>query len=182
MENEVVRNILKKNSTDVKKLLNIIEKQEKDLVFENFTNKDALKLGIILTEVCKNSPAPLSMRVFLDDVIVFQYTMEGDSNRRFGWTLRKYNLIRKTGHSSMHGKLRALYLNELQDLYADSETYGFGCGGFPITVKDKGIVGTVAVSGLPDPLDHFLVVEALEKMLNVKTISIPSEVDESWFK
>lgn len=174
--------MMEKNSTGAKKLLEILEKQEEDLVFESFTNKDALSLGIILTEVCKNSPAPLSMRVFLDDVIVFQYTMEGDSNRRFGWTLRKYNLIKKTGHSSMHGKLRALYLNEFQDLYADSDTYGFGCGGFPITVKDKGIVGAVAVSGLPDPLDHLLVVEALEKMLNIETINIPSEVNESWFK
>ena len=174
--------MLEKNRDDAKKLLDILEQQEKDLVFDNFTNQDALKLGIILTEVCKDTPSPLSMRVFLDDVIVFQYTMEGDSNRRFGWTLRKYNLIKKTGHSSMHGKVRALYLNELQDLYLDKDTYGFGCGGFPITVKGKGIVGAVAVSGLPDPLDHFLVVKALEKMLNINTIKIPNEVDESWFK
>lgn len=174
--------MLEKNRDDAKKLLDILEQQEKDLVFDNFTNQDALKLGIILTEVCKETPSPLSMRVFLDDVIVFQYTMEGDSNRRFGWTLRKYNLIKKTGHSSMHGKVRALYLNELQDLYLDKDTYGFGCGGFPITVKGKGIIGAITVSGLPDPLDHFLVVKALEKMLNINTIKIPNEVDESWFK
>lgn len=173
--------MLEKNSTGAKELLNILEKQEKDLVFDTFTNKDALSLGIILTEVCKDTKAPLSMRVFLDDVIVFQYTMEGDSDRRFGWTLRKYNLIKKTGHSSMHGKVRALYLDELQDLYLDSDNYGFGCGGFPITIKGKGIVGAITVSGLPDPFDHFLVVEALEKMLNVKTTKIPSEVDKSWF-
>lgn len=173
--------MLEKNQLGVKELLNILEEQEKALVFDNFSNEDALKLGVILTEVCKNTPKPLSMRIFLNDVIVFQYTMEGDSKTRFGWTSRKYNLIKKTSHSSMHGKLRALYLNELQDLYEDKDNYGFGCGGFPITVKDKGIIGAITVSGLPDPADHFYVVEALEKMLNIKTQTIPKEVDESWF-
>lgn len=174
--------MLEKNREGAIELLKILEEQEKILVFEKFTNKDALKLGLILSEVTKETPAPLSMRVFVEDVIAFQYTMEGDSEKRFGWTFRKYNLIKKTGHSSMHGKVRALYLNELQDLYEDKDTYGFGCGGFPIIVKDKGIIGAVAVSGLPDPKDHAYVIEALEKMLNVKAPIIPNEVDETWFK
>ena len=173
--------MLEKNLEGATQLLKILEKQEEDLVFDNFDNKDALKLGFILSELTKDVPAPISIRVFLDDVIVFQYTMEGDSNRRFGWTLRKYNLIKKTGHSSMHAKVRALYLNELQDLYSDKDTYGFGCGGFPIIVKNKGIIGTLAMSGLEDPIDHLYVVKALEEMLKVKTIKIPSEVDETWF-
>lgn len=173
--------MIEKNQNGVKELLKILESQEEQLVFDSFNNEDALKLGMILTDVTKNTKKPLSMRVFLDDVIVFQYTMEGDSERRFGWTKRKYNLIKKTGHSSMHGKVRALYLNELKDLYSNKEEYGFGCGGFPIIVKGKGIIGAVAVSGLPDPKDHLYVVEALEKMLNIKVQSIPNEVDETWF-
>ena len=174
--------MLEKNRDGANALLEILEEQERILVFDSFTNADALKLGIILTQVCKDTSSPLSMRVFIGDVIVFQYTMEGDSERRFGWTKRKYNLIKKTSHSSMHGKVRAMYLNELQDLYEDKDTYGFGCGGFPITVKGKGIVGAAAVSGLPDPEDHKYVVEALEKMLNVKAPVIPKEVDTTWFK
>ena len=173
--------MLGKNREGALELLKILEEQERVLVFDDFTNKDALKLGIILTEVCKDTPSPLSMRIFINNVIAFQYTMEGDSEKRYDWTFRKYNLIKKTLHSSMHGKVRALYLNELQDLYQDKENYGFGCGGFPIIIKDKGIVGTIVVSGLPDPLDHLLVVEALEKMLGVKAPMIPKEVDESWF-
>lgn len=57
---------------------------------------------------------------------------------------------------------------------------GFGCGGFPIIVKDKGIIGAVAVSGLPDPADHLYVVEALEKMIGVKAPVIPAEINEEW--
>ena len=173
--------MLERNQQGAKELLRILEAQEEKLVFDSFNNEDALKLGIILTEVTKNTEKPLSMRVFLDDEIVFQYTMEGDCEKRFGWTKRKYNLIKKTGHSSMHGKVRALYLGELKELFENKDEYGFGCGGFPIIVKGKGIVGAVAVSGLPDPKDHLYVIEALEKMLNTKVEPIPQEVDESWF-
>lgn len=87
----------------------------------------------------------------MGDIIVYQYAMAGDEASRFGWTFRKYQLVKATGHASMHGKVRLKYLGELADLGAQPETYGFGCGAFPIRVKDQGIIGAVAVSGLPDP-------------------------------
>lgn len=172
--------MLQKNKEGALELLKIIEEQEKTLVFDSFTNADALKLGNTLVEVAKDTPQPLSFRVFMGDTIVFQYAMEGDAETRFGWTYRKYQLIKKTGHSSMHGKVRAMYLGELKDLQAQSDVYGFGCGGFPITVNGQGIVGAVAVSGLPDPADHIYVIEALEKLVGVKAPSIPAEIDEAW--
>lgn len=172
--------MLERNETGARALLEIIEKQEELLVFDKFTNEDALKLGIILTEVTKDTPGPLSMRIFIGDTVVFQYAMEGDAEVRFGWTYRKYQLIKKTGHSSMHGKIRAMFLGELQDLCEQSDIYGFGCGGFPITVKGKGIVGAIAVSGLPDPADHPYVVEALSKYIGVEVPKIPAEIDEQW--
>lgn len=172
--------MIQKNREGARELLNILEKQEEILVFDSFNNADALKLGIILSEVVKDTPAPLSLRIFMGDTIVFQYAMEGDAETRFGWTYRKYQLIKKTGHSSMHGKVRAMFMDELQDLASQPETYGFGCGGFPITVKGQGIIGAIAVSGLPDPADHIYVVRALEKFLGVKAPEIPSEIDEAW--
>ena len=175
-----MHSVLERSAEGAKELIKILEKQEEILAFDKFTNEDALKLGIILTEVTKDTPAPLSMRIFLGDTIVFQYAMEGDAEVRFGWTYRKYQLIKKTGHSSMHGKVRAMFLNELKELCEQPETYGFGCGGFPITVKGQGIVGAIAVSGLPDPADHFYVTKALEKFLGVKAPEIPEEINEEW--
>lgn len=172
--------MLERNREGANELLRILEEQEAVLQFDSFNNQDALKLGIILSEVTKDTPAPLSLRVFLGDVIAFQYAMEGDAETRFGWTYRKYQLIKKTGHSSMHGKVRAMFLGELMDLAKNEAEYGFGCGGFPIIVKDKGIIGAVAVSGLPDPADHLYVVEALEKMIGVKAPVIPAEINEEW--
>ena len=174
--------MLEKNREGAEALLKILEKQEEELVFDSFTNKDAFKLGTILAEMVNESPAPLSIRVFMGDTIVYQYAMEGDAETRFGWTYRKYQLIKTTGHSSMHCRVRLQFMDELKDLEAQPEKYGFGCGGFPIIVKGKGVVGAVAASGLPDPDDHFYVVGALEKMLGVKATEIPAEIDRAWIR
>lgn len=73
--------MLERNRDGAVKLPEILEEEEKLLIFESFSNEDALKLGNILAEIMK------------DSVI-------------------------------------------------------------PITVKGKGLVGAVALSGLPDPADH----------------------------
>lgn len=170
--------MLERNDIGAKELLKVLEKQEEMLVFDDFTNVDALKLGNIMAELTKDEK-PVSMRVFLGENIVFQYTIDPQPEVCYSWTFRKYQLIKKTGHSSMHGKVRMMFLNELQDL-KDDETYGFGCGGFPIIVKGKGIVGAAAISGLPDPADHVYVVKALGQMLGVEAPGFDELIDTAW--
>lgn len=172
--------MLKRDREGAQELLKILESQEKTLIFDSFTNEDALALGNILADLTKDVPMPITIRIFLDDIIVYQYTMKGDEETRFGWTYRKYQLIKKTGHSSMHGKVRAMFLDELQDMYAQTDVYGFGCGGVPIKIKTDGIIGAATISGLPDPADHLYVIKGMEKMLGVKAPQIPDEIDETW--
>lgn len=172
---------IEKNREGGMKLLKILEQQETDLVFESFDRVDALRLGTMLAETINGYSQPLTVRIFVGDIIVYQYVMEGDEASRFDWTYRKYQLVKKTGHSSMHAKVRMQLLGELKDLEAQPDVYGFGCGAFPIAVKGRGIIGGVAVSGLPDPDDHPIVVHALEKMLGKKTEELPEEIGHSFF-
>ena len=165
---------------NIKGLLETLEQQEQELVFDSFTNSDALKLGTILAGKIEQYEEPLTVRIFIGDVIVYQYTKAGDEEFRFGWTYRKYQLVKKTGHSSMHSRIRAQFLGEFADLTAQPEVYGFGCGAFPITVKGKGIIGAATVSGLPDPDDHPIVVHAIEELLGKKTAELPDEVDRAF--
>ena len=39
-------------------------------------------------------------------------------------------------------------------------------GGFPLTVRNAGVIGTICVSGLPHLEDHKLIVDALEEYLS----------------
>lgn len=173
--------MMEKNAEGAGKLLAVLEQQEQDLVFDSFDRKDALRLGTMLAETINTYDQPLTVRVFIGDIIVYQYAMEGDEETRFGWTRRKYQVVKATGHASMHGRVRLQMLGELKELAAQEAENGFGCGAFPIRVKGQGIIGGVAVSGLPDPEDHPIVVHALEKMLGRKTVELPEEVDRNFF-
>ena len=50
--------------------------------------------------------------------------------------------------------------------------YGFAGGGFPIAIAGVGVVGAVAVSGLPQRDDHAMVVEALAELAGVPVAEI----------
>ena len=52
-----------------------------------------------------------------------------------------------------------------QEMGVEPIDYAAHGGAFPITIKDVGVVGTVAVSGLPQADDHALVVELLERFI-----------------
>ena len=50
-------------------------------------------------------------------------------------------------------------------------------GGFPVTVKDAGVIGVIAVSGLPEREDHGVVVDALCAYLDLDAsgLALPPE-------
>ena len=167
---------------DAREMQELLERQEELLRFDSFTNQDARRLGNILADIAAENPTPTTVRVCIGDTVVFQYTDSPEEDVRLGWVSRKYNLIRKTGHSSMHACVRNRKLGELAELAADTDTYGFGCGGFPIRLKGEplteensvsSIIGCVALSGLPDPQDHDLVVRALEQFLGASAPKTP---------
>lgn len=161
-------------STD--NLLTLLEEQEAILQFDVFSNYDAFLLGGQLVEKLKNSPIPVAIRVFIGDIVVFQYTMQGKEESHYDWTRKKYNVVKAIRHSSMYGKILVKCRNELKELQKQKSEYGFGCGGFPITVKGQGIIGAVCVSGLPDPMDHVMIVEALGRQLEKTAPLLPEKV------
>ncbi|MBQ3971534.1 MAG: heme-binding protein [Selenomonadaceae bacterium] len=74
---------------DVQQTLSIIEHQEQVLVFDAFDNHDALLLGMRLAEQVKESERPVAIRIYLGDVLVFQYTMQGKEEWHYGWAEKK---------------------------------------------------------------------------------------------
>lgn len=149
---------------DMQQTLSIIEQQEKLLVFDAFGNHDALLLGMRLAEQVKESERPVAIRIYLGDILVFQYTMQGKEEWHYGWAEKKCQMVKATRHSSYYVMLRHEAEGMWQEFEGD-ENKAFACGGFPIQVKDKGMTGIVAISGLKDPQDHVEVVKALSQIL-----------------
>ena len=59
----------------------------------------------------------------------------------------------------------------------DIADYVLAGGGFPVTVKGAGVIGVIAVSGLPERQDHGVVVEALCNHLGIngQELALPPE-------
>lgn len=99
---------------------------------------------------------------------LFHYALPGSSADNDAWILRKARTVDRYGCSSYLVGLR--FAAKGQSFEADSrldpDTYAAHGGAFPVHVEGVGVVGTVAVSGLPQAEDHRLVVTALERHLD----------------
>lgn len=152
---------------DVQRTLEILAKQEEEIRFERFGNYDALKIGTLIAEKVKASERPVAIRIYLDDIVVFQYTMKGKEEWHYGWATRKYEMVKATGHSSMYATLQNKFLGKWKEFEKD-ETKAFACGGFPIRLKNGDMVGVVSISGLVDPQDHEVIVSVLSEYIGLK--------------
>ena len=154
--------------------LAVLEAQEKELVFEDFSNHDALTLGKTIADKLIDSERPVAIIIRIGDITVFSYTMKGKEESHFGWADRKANLVEKIGHSSMYARIAFQEQNDYADLVEQQDKYAIGCGGFPINVRGQGRIGVIGLSGLVDPADHTIIVETISEMLN-KSIDILGE-------
>ena len=152
---------------NIPKLLEIIDAQEKLICFDDFNNHDALKLGVLIAEKVKHSARPVAIRIYLEDILVFQYTMRGKEEWHYGWAERKYQMVKATRRSSFYAMLANKFSGKWQEFSAD-ESKAFACGAFPIKLKTGEILGVVSISGLVDPQDHEVVISALSEYSGVK--------------
>lgn len=158
---------------DLQSKLSIISKQEELLVFERFTAKEAWELGNVLVEEAKRikeRPA-ISIR-FINGFPIFQYGFEGTGLDHQNWMERKENTVRVKQMSSMKAAfiLEANNMDLKQDWFMDPMEYSICGGGFPIKVKNVGIIGTIIVSGISVYGDHNLIIDALSKYLNISGV------------
>ena len=154
------------------KTIEIISRQEKLLVFPHFSRKDAWDLGHTFTEIisAKNLPAPICIR-YLSGQIVFQWSGEGTNADNDYWMIRKFNLVRDTDMSSL---LNAAWFKKrgetLESRGLDARQYAVVGGGFPVRIKNSGLIAVATVSGLPHVEDHTLLIEGIGKYLGIQDI------------
>ena len=141
--------------------------QEEELRWRHFDEDDAWRLGLALRGAAHARRLPVAVDVSRGDHQLFHAALAGSAPDNDAWLARKTRTVRRFHKSSLHvGQLcrDAGRTVEEQFLVPESEYAAHG-GAFPVTVEGVGVVGVVAVSGLPQLEDHALVVDVLRAVL-----------------
>jgi uncharacterized protein (UPF0303 family) len=141
----------------------IIAKQEQQLKFPAFDEESAWKIGCRLRDMALARNAPLVIEVRRFGQLLFFCALPGSTPDNADWARRKSNVVARFHRSSYGLGLELQQKNTtLMDRFGLALTEFAAHGGsFPVAIAGSGVIGSVAVSGLPQRADHELVVEAL---------------------
>lgn len=146
-----------------------IELQEQRLRFAHFNEVDAWELGCQMQRAAEARSLPIAIDIRHAGRPLFYAALPGSDADNPEWLRRKINVVLRFLKSSYRvGRDLALKGGSLgPDRGTDPMHYAPHGGAFPIHVTGTGVVGVIAVSGLPQRDDHGFVVEMLCEYLGV---------------
>jgi len=136
--------------------LGIVAQQEAELSFERFDEDAAFELGRVVRETAKAlGRGGIVTGVYLWDRTLFFGATAGSADFHRGWVERKVKLVRLMQKSSYRVVLeRGEQPRVLTGWALEAGDYAIAGGAFPIKVRNVGIIGAAATSGLPERDDH----------------------------
>lgn len=151
---------------DSTSLLETCTRQEEAFQFDRFTREDALQLGLKLHENAKKYGGGVAIEITINGLSVFRYVPEGAGRNNLDWLARKANTVTVFGRSSLGvmAQFEAAGITAA-DEKLDERAFALGGGGFPLKIRGTGVIGVIAVSGLPHLDDHQLIVDTLRQVL-----------------
>ncbi|MEP7241553.1 MAG: heme-degrading domain-containing protein [Devosia sp.] len=143
--------------------IRLIVEQEKTLVFPAFSEDIAFEVGTRLRQLGLERRLGIAIEIKAGERPLFYSALAGSTADNANWLRRKANLVQRVSKASYRAVLE---YSEPQNYFSprrglDNADYVLAGGGFPIWVKNAGMIGAVCVSGLHERDDHGLVVEAL---------------------
>lgn len=156
-----------------------IAEQERRLVLPSFDEATAFEIGVAIRKrgLAEGLGIVIDIRTF--DRPLFYAALPGSTGSNPDWARRKINTVRRF--------LKSTYRNVLEQQRPDRtfkvgegidiSDYVLAGGGFPVTVKGVGIIGAIAVSGLPERQDHAVVVDALCDFLGIAREDVTLSVE-----
>ena len=140
-----------------------IKVQEAELVFPVFDEATAFEIGSALRARGLEEIFPIIVDIQLWDRPLFYAALPGSTGSNTDWARRKRNVVKMFQKSTYR-----MMLEQGGESALFSERYGLSAseyvlagGGFPIRVSGAGVIGVIAVSGLPQRQDHGIIVDAL---------------------
>jgi uncharacterized protein (UPF0303 family) len=149
-------------------LIDRLEDDESRLVLRRFDNATAWQLGSWLATTALERDLGVTIVIERNGHRLFHAVLGTATPDNDEWARRKMNVVRRFEASSflVGRRMEATGRSLDAEWGVDPARFAAHGGAFPIRVADVGVVGVVAVSGLPQADDHALVVEALSVLLD----------------
>ena len=144
------------------KLLEELKNLEAEIQFPSFDVDNAYALGTALREAGKKAPKPISVRIVLDGMIVYQSFLPGTNESNYNWMDKKQRTVEKCHTCSLRAAVERELYGVKEDWQNDETNYAFCGGGFPIFV-DGEFKGAAIISGLPHLEDHRLLTQTVKE-------------------
>ncbi len=137
--------------------------EEKQIVIDRFDYGVAWEIGSHIQAEARRRNLPIAIEIAHGASPVFLAILPGATPDNSDWTRRKRAVAWRFHKSSLFMRLQAEARGwDFNQRFRLSATEFIASGGaVPIVVRNAGVVGTAAVSGLPDVEDHAMVVAAL---------------------
>lgn len=150
-----------------KEIYDLCLEQEKKYTFESFLKKDALRLGLIINKQSEKYGQPISIKITVNGLVAFSYCQDGATKSNIEWAMRKQRIVELEEMCSLrHRVWMEMTDNTWESRKLEPNMYAEHGGGFPIRIKNTGLIGTVTVSGLPHLDDHQVIIDSLEEFFN----------------
>ena len=151
-------------------LLDRCIKEERQLQFETFQQTDARYLGNLIYETSRQYSKPVAIEIRLNHLCIYRYFPNGTNRNNELWLRAKANTVDMLGISTLHFFAETeISKGSLADRRMDEKRYTRFGGGFPLILKNSGMVGSICVSGLDHTLDHQVIVDALGQYCKIVT-------------
>lgn len=141
--------------------------EEARLQFDSLSLERAWEIGCALRELALERAGKVAIEIALRDRILFHAALPGTDIANSHWVRRKRNTVLALGTSTLAVGMKLARANQsLEARYglAPAEHASDG-GGFPLRLRSLGVVGAIAVSGMPSLQDHRLVTDVLCRYL-----------------
>jgi len=141
--------------------------EEQILTLSPLSTAEALEIGEIAKLLGLARNLPIATEVRLGDWMIYHASLPGSKPENDWWMSRKARTVMLKQHSTMYERVSAEERGV--DWYKENnllgETHAIHGGGLPLITKNKGFVGVLLISGLPQVEDHLLGVEVLTEFL-----------------
>jgi len=146
---------------------NALLTQEKRLMLPTFDIFESLQIGEIAKSIGLVRSLPIAVEVRHLDWLIYHASLPGSTKENQHLIDRKAQVVLLKQHSTLYEKISAEERGV--DLHKENkdldETHAIHGGGLPLITKDKGFVGALLISGLPQLEDHKFGVEVITEYL-----------------